>query len=172
MHSKSGLFLMELIISILFFSIAGAVCIQLFVKAHFVSREAGNETAYVTVTQNMAEAFYSCDGDCEDLRLLLSSVYPTVYMAGSDVGEYSVTVYFDDDFNNCNTSEASYFARLSAYNSINGMTEGDIVIKPYLEEYDDEKSHEILYGISLSDHHPTKPLSSMNLSENGGGADE
>ena len=172
MHSKSGLFLMELIISILFFSLAGAVCIQLFVKAHFVSRDAGNETSYVTITQNMAEAFYSCDGDCEELRHILSSVYPTVYMTSTDIGKYSVTVYFDEDLNNCNTSEASYFARLSAFKSIHGMTEGDIVIQPYLEEYDEEKSHEVYYGVSLSDHNPIKPLASENISEIGGETDE
>lgn len=34
--SRSGLFLLELIISILFFSMASAVCIRLFVQAHVI----------------------------------------------------------------------------------------------------------------------------------------
>lgn len=36
--SRSGLFLLELIISILFFSMASAVCIRLFVQAHVMDR--------------------------------------------------------------------------------------------------------------------------------------
>ena len=35
--SRSALFLMELIFSILFFALASAVCVQLFVKAHLLS---------------------------------------------------------------------------------------------------------------------------------------
>ena len=37
--SKSGLFLIELILSIFFFIIAMAVCLQLFVKAHTLSQD-------------------------------------------------------------------------------------------------------------------------------------
>lgn len=39
-RSKSGLFLMEMLFAILFFSVAGAVCLQLFAKAHLLSRDA------------------------------------------------------------------------------------------------------------------------------------
>ena len=37
--SKSALFLMELILAILFFAAASAVCVQLFVKAHLMSQD-------------------------------------------------------------------------------------------------------------------------------------
>ena len=36
----SSLFLLELIFSILFFSVASAICIQIFVRAHTLSRDA------------------------------------------------------------------------------------------------------------------------------------
>lgn len=38
-HSKTGLFLMELIVGILFFSLASALCIQIFVKADIMNKE-------------------------------------------------------------------------------------------------------------------------------------
>lgn len=38
-HSKSGLFLMELIVAFLFFSLASAICVQLFVKADTINEE-------------------------------------------------------------------------------------------------------------------------------------
>ena len=50
---SSSLFLMELILAILFFSIASAVCVQFFVKSHLLSRSsdalnyAANECASV-----------------------------------------------------------------------------------------------------------------------------
>ena len=37
-NSRSGLFLMEMIISILFFSITSAITVQLFVKAHNIAK--------------------------------------------------------------------------------------------------------------------------------------
>ena len=36
---RSSLFLLELMIAILFFCLASAVCVQIFVKAHTISRE-------------------------------------------------------------------------------------------------------------------------------------
>ena len=41
-NSSSSLFLMELIIAILFFSLASTVCIQLFVKAHLLTEKSVN----------------------------------------------------------------------------------------------------------------------------------
>ena len=36
---RSSLFLLELIIAILFFSLTSAVCVQIFVRAHLISRQ-------------------------------------------------------------------------------------------------------------------------------------
>ena len=38
---RSSLFLLELMIAILFFCLASAVCVQIFVKAHTISRLPG-----------------------------------------------------------------------------------------------------------------------------------
>ena len=43
--SRSGLFLLELIIAILFFAVTSAVCVNLFVQAHLTSAESSNLTA-------------------------------------------------------------------------------------------------------------------------------
>ena len=61
--SKSTLFLMEMVLVILFFAIASAVCVQLFVRAHFISAEGTDLTAAVREAQNAAEAFKAADGD-------------------------------------------------------------------------------------------------------------
>ena len=70
-HSKSSLFLMELIIALLFFSLASTVCIRLFVKAHSLSAQTVDQNYAVNYAQNMAEAFLGCDGDLPALQALL-----------------------------------------------------------------------------------------------------
>lgn len=71
-HSKSSLFLMELIIALLFFSLASTVCIRLFVKAHALSARTVDQNYAVNYAQNMAEAFTGCNGDLQTLQTVLS----------------------------------------------------------------------------------------------------
>ncbi len=71
-HSKSSLFLMELIIALLFFSVSSTVCIRLFVKAHSLSAQTVDQNYAVNYAQNMAEAFMGCDGDLQVLQTILS----------------------------------------------------------------------------------------------------
>lgn len=66
--SRSGLFLLELIISILFFSMASAVCIRLFVQAHIMDRDNRNLTQSVKLCENIAEIYTASDGDLDTLR--------------------------------------------------------------------------------------------------------
>ena len=53
--SKSSLFLLELMISIVFFALAAAGCVQAFAKAHMLSQEAGRLDMAVSVAQSLAE---------------------------------------------------------------------------------------------------------------------
>lgn len=68
--SKSGIFLMELILSILFFSIAAAVCVKLFVTAHRLSGQSVNLNHAVAMAESIAEAFYGCNGNVRELETL------------------------------------------------------------------------------------------------------
>ena len=57
--SKSSLFLLELMISIVFFALAAAGCVQVFAKAHMLSQEAGRLDMAVSAAQSLAE---ECSG--------------------------------------------------------------------------------------------------------------
>lgn len=70
-HSKSALFLMELIIALLFFSLASTVCIRLFAKAHSLSGQTVDMNYAVNYAQNMAEAFIGCSGDLQALHTVM-----------------------------------------------------------------------------------------------------
>ncbi len=56
-RSRAGLFLMELTISLLFFAIASAVCIQLFVKAHNINKECDALSNEHIIASNIAECY-------------------------------------------------------------------------------------------------------------------
>lgn len=73
--SKSGLFLMELILAIFFFSVAAAICVRLFVTSHELSRESVRLNHAVTMAESIAEAFYGCNGDEAQLAILLADLY-------------------------------------------------------------------------------------------------
>ena len=55
--SKTSLFLIELIITIFFFSVASVVCVRLFLYSHRMSTEAYDRTHAVAIAQSAAESF-------------------------------------------------------------------------------------------------------------------
>lgn len=61
---------MELILSILFFSIAAAVCVKLFVTSHQLSDQSVNLNHAVAMAESIAEAFYGCNGNAGELESL------------------------------------------------------------------------------------------------------
>ncbi len=71
--SKNSLFLMELMLSILFFALTGAVCLQLFVKAHTLSQETINLNHSVTLSQNLADIFLAENGSLTEFPSLFDS---------------------------------------------------------------------------------------------------
>lgn len=114
--SKTSLFLMELIIVILFFSIASAVCVQLFIKAHEIDTATDKSSHANVIIQNLSECYYGTDADLNSIN----SVY-----TGSKHLDCSIYLTYDQDWN-CtdNSSEVSYIAVLSD-NSATGSVESD-----------------------------------------------
>lgn len=71
--SKTGLFLMELILAILFFSLSAAFCVELFVQSHAINNNSIELNHSILLSQNMAEAFYGCNGDADKIMELLNT---------------------------------------------------------------------------------------------------
>ena len=72
---KSSLFLLELIMAILFFSIVSAVCVQIFVKAHTLSQDAALLSTAVNECSDAAEIIYSSN-NIEHALKKLHKAYP------------------------------------------------------------------------------------------------
>lgn len=144
--SKSSLFLMELIISILFFSIASAVCIQLFVKAHLLNIRTQEQNQTVVWSQNLAELWRAYEGDslliynrlcadysCEDSSIYLTNVLP-----------YALYLYFNEDWE-LSDRDITYQVLLagSAYDDSSRLITSEIRVF---------KGEELLYSLPLSHH--------------------
>ena len=85
-NSRSSLFLMELVVVILFFSLSSAVCVRLFVKAHQIDQSTVNMNHAMLWIQNYAEEFRS------------------------NPVEVNETVYFDKEWNACEGSSSALYS--------------------------------------------------------------
>jgi hypothetical protein len=101
-HSKSSLLLMELIISILFFSLASTVCIQLFVRSHTLSSDTVALNNAIIQVQNIAELYSHSDGNLNSIR----SYYPDARL---DETEKCLNIYYDEAWNTSGVTEADAF---------------------------------------------------------------
>lgn len=109
--SKSSLFLIELIISILFFSLASAACIQLFVKAHLLDKKTQETNQIVMWTQNLAELWYASDGEIYPIyeRLVLDYDVQDSSILLVD-NDRKLFLYFDKDWKLCDISNQDAIA--------------------------------------------------------------
>ena len=98
-HSGSSLFLMELILAILFFSVASAVCVQLFARAHTASEQSAALNRAVLAAESAAEAFKGAADLDEAARL-------TGAHAGDAPGV--LTAWYDRAWNPCAEQDACY----------------------------------------------------------------
>ena len=105
---KTGLFLMELIIAILFFSLAAAICIQLFVKSHMISERSIALNHSILLAQNTTEIFYATNGDPEKMASLLGcgESSGTAAIADSDNAS-TLTLFYTDKFDCLDPAEAA-----------------------------------------------------------------
>lgn len=129
-HSKSGLFLMELIIALLFFSLASTVCVSLFVKSATLSDDTVDLTYAVSQAQNLAEVYLSCDGDIRQVHFLFPE---------STISEDNLLVIEEDGL----ISTLSF----SPENE-EGLVCGDIVIS--------NSSNEEIYSLQVLHHVPER----------------
>ena len=100
-HTKAGLFLMEIMINILFFSVLVTICLQLFFKAHNLSESTTSLHRAVTTCTSIAEVYQSNDSGKEAIL----TIYPDA-VSQTD----QIILYFDKDFASCEETYAVYRA--------------------------------------------------------------
>lgn len=120
---------MELIITILLFAGCGAVCVRLFVTTHIMTKETVELNEAVSIAEGFAEVMRGTDGD-------FSSVlehYPDAVCGGEGFFE----VFYNEDFDVCEFSEASYFCdvTMSPNGAIQNMEVKVVRISDYRNIY-------------------------------------
>ena len=100
-HSKSSLFLMEIILNILFFSILATFCVQIFFKGYQLSKSTEKLHQAVTACTSIAEICQSTDSPKETL----SSIYPESMSLNE-----TILIYYNKDFLACGKQNAVYRA--------------------------------------------------------------
>lgn len=99
-NTRSSLFLIELILAILFFSLASAVCIQVFVKAHFMSQSAKELTLGSSYASSAAEVLAHTDGSYEAVKALLPEAMET---------DGIIYLCYDKNGETCAQKDAAYY---------------------------------------------------------------
>lgn len=69
--SKSTLFLMELVVVLLFFSLCAAICVSVFGSAQQMARDSHNLSDSVVAARNAASCYKSADGDIQQAVTML-----------------------------------------------------------------------------------------------------
>lgn len=96
---RSSLFLMELIIAILFFSLASTVCVRIFVKSHTLEEESIQLNHAVSAATSAAEIFRNQENPFD----ILESQYPDGIR-----NDNSYQFFYNKDWSLCNKEEAIY----------------------------------------------------------------
>ena len=99
-RSRSSLFLMEMIVTILFFSLAAAVCVKCFVSAHMMGKETYELNHAIAVATGYAEVMRGTDGDIDSIM----EVFPDA-VKGDD--SY-IMLFYDGKFEACDPDSAVY----------------------------------------------------------------
>lgn len=143
--SKTGLFLMELIISLLFFSLAGAICIQLFVQSHMLSNKSVILKHSVLWAQNVAETFYGCNGDVRTMSELLENCV----LDHETENQGSLTMIFDEDFHSVYLENETTSALSDSYKLLADITENGDLLNCNIT-IEDMQTMECIYSLNIS----------------------
>ena len=87
--TRSGLFMIELLIAVGVFTLCAAVCVGLFVRSEVMSRESADLTRMTAEARNVVECWKASGGDFERAAEL----------CGGSGGTSALTVQYDADWN-------------------------------------------------------------------------
>lgn len=156
--SRSSLFLIELTISILFFALASAACIQLFVKAHLLDKNTQELNQTVIWSQNLAELWNAADADMLFVYSCLCEQYGKeqngFFM--NNAGD-SIHFYFNENWEFSDNVSSRIVYRIdfadTGYDAGTGLHTAEITfIKNIFDKDGNAAQYETLYTLPLQYH--------------------
>lgn len=114
-HSRTSIFLIEMIISVLLFSLASAVCIKLFVNTHLKDQETHALTRAISESQSIVEiARSTADASLAVTNDAFCTYYPLGNISHTDAS-LRMNLFYDYDFVPCNAGVASFEADIDLH---------------------------------------------------------
>ena len=121
MRNRTLLSLMEMLIMVMVFSAAAAICLRAFVYADSQSRESGRQAQAALLAQSAAEVLAYSRGDLEEAAATFGG-------ACEEDGIW--TVYFDENGKACEEASAFFTLEAAAGTQVNAFTaETTILVK-------------------------------------------
>ncbi len=140
--SKSSIFLLEIIINILLFSILLCISMNFFMKSHRLTKETTYLYQAVTACSNVANVYETGDGSLESIL----NEYP--YSVNMD---YQVIIYLDESLNEC-TSQDAFFCLTVAL-----LPEDESCIRRNQANIICYQGEDTIYSIIVSQYTPLTP---------------
>ncbi len=137
--SASTLFLMELIVAILFFSLCSSVCVAVFVHAHILSRDAKELNMATNLSCDAAEMIRS-QTTLTGVQSIFSREYRNATINSSDKS-CEISLYFDENFKEIMSDHG-------VYNENIHITEDDGMFSIAIEF--NGKDNNTIYSLSLN----------------------
>lgn len=106
-NNTSSLFLLELILAVLFFSVASALCIQIFTKAHLMSQDARDLNFAVNEVSSMAEQI-SAGTLHSDTAASSDDTASNPSTQMPDDSLQDAAAYYDSSYASCEKADAVY----------------------------------------------------------------
>ena len=120
--TRSGLFAIELLISVGIFSLCAAICVGLFVRSEVMSQDSANLSRAVTEAKSAAECFKAAGGDLEK----------TVGLIGGEiVAGDTLFLEYDADWNKLGPGTVGTFELALLPTPESGFTRASLSVKRY-----------------------------------------
>ena len=139
--SRSSLFLLELILNILLFTVLVVIGLNFFVKAHKLTIKTTDLHHAVTECNNIASLYESGDGSLN----LISSQYSDIV-----ISDTQALIYFNKDFVECTSSDAMYTLSIAITNQTAQTSEGEILFS---------KDDDVIYKLDVYNYRQLTPAS-------------
>ncbi len=152
-NSRSNMFLMEMIVAILFFSLVSAICLRMFTRSH----QMGQDTRDLNIAVNQAssaaallrDAYSPGHNMTDGQEILWPDSFLTVYPnAESDTSV--ISIYFDENWNHCAKETGAYCMEI--------VQTGELSLLSYqIDVWNLAVKDEPVYSLDIQLHHPNRP---------------
>lgn len=132
--TRSGLFAIELLISVGVFSLCAAICVGLFVRSEVMSQDSANLNRAVTEARSAAECFKAAGGDMEE----------TVRLTGGEVAAGTLFLEYDENWNKLGPGTTGTFELTLQPAPEDGYTSASLSVKRYDGKDRDAAGEDIL----------------------------